>query len=115
GPAPLGNVEADALQLLRRVEVAWPLPDGDRAIDTVVLGRDAHLLAAPPGDRPHIGVLEALLLQQFPAGIVNLGNAPGDGEAEHLGRIVHSLIVLGELEYLTAISALAFEDGAGIM
>ncbi len=67
------------------------------------------------GDRPDIGVGEALLLQERAAGLVDLGDGIGDGEAEDARRFVQPLGVLGELEDLAAIGALALEHGARIM
>ncbi len=115
GAAVFSDVEANALQLLRRVEIARPLPDGDRAVDSVVLGGNAHHFRAAPGNRPNIGVGKALLLQQRAAGIVDLGDAVGNVEAEDAGRFVQPLGMFGQLEDLAAIGALAFENSACIM
>ena len=79
------------------------------------LGRDAHHLRAAPGDRAHIGIDKALALQGLAAGGVDLGDRVGDFHVEHFGRIEQPLGVLGELEDLAAIGALALEDAGAIM
>ncbi len=115
GPAVFRHVEPDALQLLRGIEVARPLPDRDRAVDAVVLGRNAHHLGAAPRDRADIGIGKALHAQQVAAGIVDLSHRIGNCEAEEAGGLVQALGMLGQLEDLSAIGALALEHGAGIV
>src|SRR5262249_40061056 len=53
--------------------------------------------------------------QQLAGGIIELFDAIGYLEAQDAGRFVQALRVLGELEDLAAISALALEDSARIM
>ncbi len=100
---------------LRRIEIARPLPGGDGEVDGVVLRRDAHHLGAAPGDRPHIGVLLPVLLQHQALGRVDLGDRVGDLEIEHLRRALEPLGMLGALEDLAAIGALALEHAAGVV
>ena len=63
----------------------------------------------------HIGVLLAVLLQHEPLGGVDLGDRVGDFEVEHLRRALQPLGMLGALEDLAAIGALALEHGARIV
>ena len=84
-------------------------------MDGVGLRRDAHHLRAAPGDRTHIGFLLAVLLQDEFLGGVDLGGGVGDLEVEHVGGAFEPFRVLGGLEDLPAIGALAFEDAARVM
>jgi hypothetical protein len=84
-------------------------------MDLVVLGRDAHHLRAAPGDRPHIGVDETVLLQRLGLGRVDLGGAVGRLEIEDARRMAQALGMLGRFEDLAAVGALALEDGAGVV
>src|SRR5215469_1217439 len=84
-------------------------------MDLALLGGDAHLLAAAPGDGADIGILEAGALQRLLRRRVDLGEAVGDPEAENLARAQQALAVLGQLEDLAFIGPLALEDGRGIM
>src|SRR5207237_2983892 len=63
GTAVVGEVEPDTLEPFDGIEIARPLPGGDRKVDGVVLRRDPHHLRAAPGDGAHIGVLLAVFLQ----------------------------------------------------
>ena len=115
GPAIFGEVEADALQPLLGIEIARPFPAGDGEMDGVVLRRHAHHLRAAPGDRAHIGFLLAVLLDHQLLGGVDLGDRVGDFEVEHIGRALQPLGMLGGLEDLAAIGALALEHAARVM
>ena len=84
-------------------------------MDLAVLRRDAHRLRAAPGERPDIGVDQAVLLQRFGLGGVELGGAVGHFEIEQARRTAQPLGMLGRLEDLAAVGALAFEDGAGVV
>jgi hypothetical protein len=84
-------------------------------VDLVVLRRDAHHLGAAPGDRTHIGVLLAVLLQHQALGGVDLGDAVGNLEVERLRRFLQPLGMLGALEDFAAIGALALEHRARIV
>ena len=112
GPAIVGEVEPDALQPLRGIEIARPLPGGDGEVDLVVLRRDAHHFGAAPGDRAHIGVLLAVLLQHQALGGVDLGDRIGNFEVEDLRRLLQALGMLGAFEDLAAIGALALEHAS---
>ena len=109
GPAILGEVEPDALEPLRRIEIARPFPGRDGQVDLVVLRRHAHHLRAAPGDRPHIGVRLAVLLEHQPLGGVDLGDRIGDFEVEDLRRRFSRSECSVRLEDLAAIGALALE------
>src|SRR3546814_9623255 len=52
--APVADLQAQALHLGLRREIARPFPDGDGDMNLVVLRRDAHHLGTAPGHRPHI-------------------------------------------------------------
>ena len=109
------HVEPDAFQPLRRVEIARPFPARDGEVDGVVLCRNAHHLRAAPGDRTEISVLLPVLFEHQPLGGVDLGDGIGDFEVQHLRRLAQPLGMLGDLEDLAAIGALALEHGAGIV
>jgi hypothetical protein len=84
-------------------------------VDLALLGGDRHHFRPAPGDRPDIGVLEALFGQSLAAGFVDLFDRPRDFKIEDARRFLQPLAVLGQLEDLTAIGAFALEDGARIM
>ena len=82
------------------------------------LGRlrgDAHLLAAAPGDRADVAVRQLVGLDHVAAGLVDLGDRIGDLEVEGLRAVMQALDVLGELEDLAAIGALALEHRAAVV
>src|SRR5690606_21287380 len=112
GATVFGHVETDALKLLGRIEIAGPLPNGDGAVDAVVLGRNPHLLAATERDRAHISVLEALLLEKRATGVVDLLDAVGNLETKDTCRFMQAFGVFGQLEDFAAIGALAFKHTA---
>src|SRR5690606_17251410 len=113
-PPIFRNIEPDALQLLLRVEIAWPLPDGDGEIDAVILCRNAHLLAATPCNRTDIGIGEPLLYKQRIGGLVNLFGGIRNAKTENPPGFMKPFRVLAQFEDLAAIGALAFEYSAGI-
>jgi hypothetical protein len=115
GTAILGDIETNAFQLFRRIEVAAPLPDGDGDMDAAGLRRNTHLLAAAPGNRADIGVGKALALEHLVACRFQLFDRVGNLEIQHARRLVKALIVFGQLEDASAIGALALEYGARIM
>ena len=79
------------------------------------LRRDAHHLAAAPGDRPHIGVGKLVQHEQLAADRVDLVHRIGDREIEQPRAVEQPLGVLGQLEDLAAIGALALEHAARIV
>ncbi len=113
--AVLRDGDAQALQALFHREVAAPVPGRDGEVDLGRLRRHAHLLAAPPGERAHVAVLEVVGLDGVAAGLVDLGDRIGNGEVERLGAVVEALAVLGQLKDLAAVGALALEHGARVM
>ena len=115
GPAILGDRQPDALQPLLHGEVGAPVPGGDGQMDLGRLRRDAHHLAAAPGDRPHVAVGELVGLDRVAAGLVDLGHAVGDGEVQRLGALVEPLAVLRQLEDLAAVGPLPLEHRAGVV
>ena len=115
GPAILGDRQPDALEALLHGEVGAPIPGGDGQMDLGRLRRDAHHLAAAPGDRPHVAIGELVGLDRVAAGLVDLGHAVGDGEVHRLGALVEALAVLGQLEDLAAVGPLPLEHRAGVV
>ena len=84
-------------------------------MDLVVLGGDAHHLRAAPGERAHIGVGEAVLLQHQRLGGVDLGGRIGHFEIENARGFAQALGMLGRFENGAAIGALALEHRAAVM
>ena len=115
GPAPRRDVEPKPLADRLLAEIGRPGPDRDGEVDLRFLRRDAHLLGAAPGERAHIGVLEPARGEHVAAGGVDLLDAVGYFEAEQLARLPQPPAVVGESEYLAAISALPLEHGRGVM
>jgi hypothetical protein len=115
GTAVFRHVDADALHLLGRVEIARPVPGRDGEVDLVALSRNAHHLRAAPGDRAQVGVLLPVLFEHQTLGRVDLGHAVGDLEIEDLGRFPQALRMLGGLEDLAAIGALALEHARSVV
>jgi site-specific DNA recombinase len=112
---PPRDVEAEAAADRVVAEIGRPGPHRDGEVDFRLLGRDAHLLGAAPGERAHIGILKAARGEHLAAGGVDLLDAPGDLEIEQPRALAEPLAVLGQLEDLAAISALTFEHGRGVM
>src|SRR5208282_2201164 len=115
GATVLGEIEADAFEPLRGVEIARPFPGGDGEMDFVVLRRDAELLGAAPGQRPHIGVFLIILLENQTLGGVDLGNIVGNFEIHQLRRSLETLGMLGAPENLAAIGAYALEHATRVV
>ncbi len=84
-------------------------------MNAVVLRRHAQRIRAAPGDRAHIGILEALLLEKLAAGIIDFRDAERNLETENARGFMQAFGMLVQLEYLAAIGALAFKHGARIM
>jgi hypothetical protein len=84
-------------------------------MDRVVLRRDAHHLRAAPGDRAHVGVLKPVLGEDQALGRIDLGDRIRNLEIEQLGRAPQPLGMLGALEDLAAIGALALEHAGAVM
>ena len=78
-------------------------------MDPVVLGRDAHHLAAAPRDRADIGVGVALGLHHEIGRGVDFGNAVGQLETKDLGRFDQPFGMFRQLENGTVVNALTFE------
>src|ERR1051325_2626219 len=86
--------QANALfQQLRR-EVGRPGPASDREVYLGLLRRDAHLLAAAPGDGADIEVAAAHGLHQLGFALLDLVDRVGNLVAENLGRAVQALGML---------------------
>ena len=115
GPAILGEVEADALEPLRRVEIARPFPVGDGEMNLVLHRGDAERLRAAPCDGAHVAVRHAVLLDDQALGGVDLRGGIGDFEVEDAGGALQPLRMLGALEDRAAVGALALEHGAGVV
>ena len=92
GALVLGPGQADALGLLLGLEVARPVPGGDRHVDLGVLGRDADHLRAAPGDRPDIGSRSGRSWRRSSLqACVDLGHRERDLEVEDLGGLEQAL------------------------
>ena len=115
GTAVFGEVEPDALEPLRRVEIARPFPGRDGEMDFVLLRRDAQLLRAAPGDGAHVGVFLIVAVEHQPLGGVDLGHRIGNFEVEDVGRALQPLGMLGALVDRAAIGALALEHAACVV
>ena len=115
GPAIFRQIELDALHLGGDIEHRGPVPHRDRDIDRRVLGGDRHHLAAAPGDRAHVAILEAVLVDDELLGLVEFGNRVGDFEIENLRGIAEALRMFGRLENAAAIGALTLEHAGAVM
>src|SRR5690606_34925758 len=65
--------------------------------------------------RAHIGVLLVVALQHQPLGGVDLGDRLGNLEIENVGGPLEPFGMLGDLENLAAVGALALEHAAAVM
>ena len=84
-------------------------------MDLGSLSRNAHLLAAPPGDRAHIAVRQLVGGDDVPASLIDFRDCIRDLEVQDTSAFYQTLGMLGELEDFSFISPLAFEHRAGIM
>jgi hypothetical protein len=84
-------------------------------VDLGLLGSNAHLLAAAPGDGADIKIAPAHGLDDLGLALLDRVDRIGDLVAEELGRAVQPLGMLARLEDLAAIGALALEGGGGIV
>src|SRR5690606_416786 len=84
-------------------------------MDLGVLSGHAHLLAASPGDRPHVAVNQIVGLDCLAAGRVDLRNRIRNLEIHRAGARNEALGGLGQLENLAAVGALSLEYRAGIV
>ena len=82
GAAIFGDIEADALQLFGRVEMAAPYAVGPC--------RNTHHLTAAPGNRTDIGFLETLALQELDGRRVESLDGVGHFEVEDLSGSVQT-------------------------
>ncbi len=85
--AIFGKADADALQALFHGEVRAPIPGGDGEVDLRLLSRNAHLLAAAPGDRADVAIDELVGGHDIAAGLIDLGHALRDLEFEDAGAL----------------------------
>ncbi len=115
GPAPLGDLQADAPRAKRTVEVARPRPDRDGAVDRVLLRRNAHHLRAAPGDRAEIGVGEPGAGERLLLGGGDLVLAKRDLKPHRLSGREQAVGMGLTREDLAPVGALPFEHGARIM
>jgi len=115
GPAIFGEIEPDAFQALRRIEIAGPFPGRNREVDFVVLRRNAELLGAAPRDRPDISVFLIVFFQNKLLRGIDLGDRVGDFKVEDLRRPLQALGVLGAFEDDAAIGAFALEHAACVV
>jgi hypothetical protein len=84
-------------------------------VDLGLLGRDAHLFAAAPGNGTDIQVAPAHRLHDLGLALLDLVDRIGDLVAQDLRRLVQPLGVRPRLEDMAAIGALALEGGGGIV
>ena len=115
GPAVFGEGELQPRLARGRIEIGAPVPRGDGDVDAGLLGGDAHLLAAAPGERADIGIGELVGAHDLARRLVELGDGVGNLEVEDLGGFEQALIVLGQLEDLAVIGAHTLEHGAAVM
>ena len=111
--APFGVRHPDAFHLV--LEIIAPVPDGDRQMDRVLLGRHAHHFRPAPGDGPDIGRLEAGLRQSLALGFFHLFHAERNFVAKDLGRPVQAIGMIQRAEDLAIIGTLALEYRAAVM
>src|SRR6185312_17100199 len=115
GTLPVRNVETDALELFRCVEIGRPLPDRDGDMDGGTGRRDGHLLAAAPHHRTDIAVDDALALGRGIAGLVDLGFRVRNFHAENAGRFEEARRMFGQLVDPAVVETLALEDAGCVM
>ena len=84
-------------------------------MNLVVLRRDAELLRAAPSEGTHVSVFLIVLFQDETLGGVDLCDAVRNFKVHQCCRTLEPFGMLGALENLAAIGALAFEHGAGVM
>ena len=84
-------------------------------MDLGSLSRNAHLLAAAPGDRAHIAVRQLVGGDRIPASLIDFRDGIRDLEVQNSSAGYETLGMLGELEDFSFISPLAFEHRAGVM
>ena len=114
-PAVVREIEPDALEALRRVEIARPFPGGDGEMNCVVLRRHAELLGTAPGDRAHVGVFLIVPFEHEPLGRVDLRDAetefrnPGSAPSASAAPNVRCC------ENFPAVGAFALEHRARVM
>ena len=84
-------------------------------MDRVRRRAHAHPLRASPRDRTQIGVDEAIAKQDFRLGRVDRLDGPRDLEVQDARDSFQALRVLGRLENLAAIGALALEHRARVV
>ncbi len=77
--------------------------------------RDTDAFAPPPGDRPHIAVVETVLQAGVELGLVDLRRRERDLHVHDLRRVEQPLGVGHALEDLAAVHPLALEDGGGVV
>ena len=73
--APFGRLQPDALHARLGREIRRPRPGGDGQMDPGRLRRDAHHLAAAPGQGPDVAVDDGIGRAHLVAGGVDLGGA----------------------------------------
>jgi len=84
-------------------------------VDLGRLRRNADLLAAAPGDRADVAVGELVGGDHVAADLIDLLHGVRDLEIEHASTVNQSLGMLGELENLAGVGALAFKDRASVV
>ncbi|MNF98892.1 hypothetical protein D3C84_817690 [compost metagenome] len=86
--APRRGFQANAGHACRRVEIARPLPAGDRHMHAIETRRGGNHLAAAPGHRPQITVDDVVAMQQLATGRFELGGFKRDRKVHQLRRAI---------------------------
>ncbi len=115
GALPIGDGEADAFELLLRIEIARPLPAGDRDMDVAVLRGDRHLFAPPKDHGADIAVDDALHRRGLDAGLVDDILGEGDVHAEDFRGREQALGMFLKLVDAAVVDALALEHAGAVM
>ena len=113
--AVFGPADANAFEALLHREVGTPIPGSNGQVDPGGLGRNAHHLAAAPGNRANVAVNEIVGLDDLAAGLVDLFDRVGDLEIQRPCAVEQALGVLGQLVDYAVVGPLTFEYGAGVV
>src|SRR3954452_24317234 len=114
-PAIVGQIEPNALQSFRRIEIARPVPARHRQMYGVGLRRHAHHFRTAPRQRADVCVGQVVFFNHQLLCSDDLGDRPRDFEIQDARGILEALGMRGALEDAPAVSALTLEHTARIM